>query len=214
MLGMSIMQGVEAAEEKLRNYIAYSNAEIDAEEKKEKLKKTIAKAGFNQALNDASFFFQQMGQQSRTAFEVFKGIEIAKTIVSTIEGAQLAFAAGMSTGGPWAPAVAAAYAAAALASGYARVQSIMSQTPDGGGGMPGGGGSVGTYSASSATGLPTSGVTDYNTMPEEERRGTLTINIQGDILNEEYIDLIVEKINEAEDRDVFINQANYARVAA
>ena len=211
--GQSIMQATEAAQAKLNNYIAYTNAEIKAEIEKEKFKKKLARAGFNQALNDASLFFQQMGQQSRTAFEVFKGIEIAKTIVSTIEGAQLAFAAGMSTGGPWAPAVAAAYAGAALAAGYARVSAIMSQTPDGGGGMPGGGGSVGTYSASSATGLPTSGVTDYNTKPEEEeKRGTLTINIQGDFIGDEsYIDMLVERINDADDRDVFINQTNYAR---
>ena len=213
MLGMSIMQGVEAAEAKLNNYIAYSNAEIEAEEAKEKFKKKIAKAGFKQALNDASFFFQQMGQQSETAFKIFKGIEIAKTIISTIESAQLAFAAGMATGGPAAPVIAAAYAAAALAAGYARVQSIMSQTSDGGGGMPGGGGSVGTYSVSPATGLPT-GVTDYDTMGEEGNRGSLTINIEGDFIGDEsYIDMLVEKINEAEDRDVYINQANYTRVS-
>ena len=210
---MSIMQGVEAAEAKLNNYIAYSNAEIEAEEAKEKFKKKIAKAGFKQALNDASFFFQQMGQQSETAFKIFKGIEIAKTIISTIESAQLAFAAGMATGGPAAPVIAAAYAAAALAAGYARVQSIMSQTSDGGGGMPGGGGSVGTYSVSPATGLPT-GVTDYDTMGEEGNRGSLTINIEGDFIGDEsYIDMLVEKINEAEDRDVYINQANYTRVS-
>ena len=213
MLGMSIMQATEAAQAKLNNYIAYSNAEIKAEAEKEKFKKKLARAGFNQALNDASFFFQQMGQQSKGAFEIFKGIEIAKTIISTIEGAQLAFAAGMATGGPWAPVLAAAYAASAIAAGYARVQSIMSQTPDGGGGMPGGGGSVGTYTVSPSTGLPTTGVTDYNTMPEEEeKRGTLTINIHGDFIGDEsYIDMLVEKINDADDRDVFINQTNYAR---
>jgi len=187
--------------------------EVKAEIEKEKFKKKLARAGFNQALNDASFFFQQMGQQSKGAFEIFKGIEIAKTIISTIEGAQLAFAAGMATGGPWAPVLAAAYAASAIAAGYARVQSIMSQTPDGGGGMPGGGGSVGTYTVSPSTGLPTTGVTDYNTMPEEEeKRGTLTINIHGDFIGDEsYIDMLVEKINDADDRDVFINQTNYAR---
>ena len=58
---------------------------------------------------------------------------------------------------------------------------------------------------------PPGGTTDYDTIPEGEKRGTLTINIHGDILNEEYIDMLVDKINAADDRDVFINQSLSAR---
>lgn len=54
-----------------------------------------------------------------------------------------AWEAGMSTGGPWAPAVAAAYAAASLAKTGAMIQSIKSGGSGGGGGGGGGVPSVG-----------------------------------------------------------------------
>ena len=175
-------------------------AQVEAD--KVKLQKTTMK----KAVDNASFFFQQMGEKSYAAFEVFKAIEIAKTVVNTYSAAMGAYNAMASI--PYVgPALGIAAAAAALASGFAQVDAIMSMKPGGGGG----GGSIGTYSASPATGLPTS-VTDYDTLPEEEKRGTLTINIHGDILGDEgYIDMLVDKINAADDRDVYINQSLSAR---
>jgi len=206
----SIQQATEAAEEKLRKYVEFSNVEIQIERDKEKIKEALQKATMRRAVDDASFFFKQMGEKSYAAFEVFKAIEIAKTVVNTYSAAMGAYNAMASI--PYiGPALGVVAAAAALAAGFAQVDAIRSMTPGGGGG---GGGAIGTYSASPATGLPTS-VTDYDTMPEEEKRGTLTINIHGDILGDEgYIDMLVDKINAADDRDVFINQSLSARELA
>ena len=54
-------------------------------------------------------------------------------------------------------------------------------------------------------------VTTTDAFEPGAQRGSLTINIQGDIIGDDaFIDDLVERINEAEDRDVFINQSNYA----
>jgi len=187
--------------------LKYKNAqEIAIELDKEKKKEALQKATMKKAVDNASFFFQQMGQKSYAAFEIFKAIEIAKTVVNTYSAAMGAYNAMASI--PYVgPALGAAAAAAALATGFAQVDAIMSMKP--GGGV--GGGAIGTYSASSATGLPTS-VAEYGTTPEEKKHGTLTINIQGDFIGDEgYIDMLVDKINAADDRDVFINQSLSAR---
>lgn len=64
-----------------------------------------------------------MGSHSRKAFEIGKTAAIAETIISTIESAGHSFKWGSKIGGP---VVGAAFAATALAAGYARVQAIKS----------------------------------------------------------------------------------------
>jgi len=98
------------------------------------------------------------------------------------------------------PALGAVAAAAAVAAGLARVSSIMSTQPGDSTVSGGGGGATGTYPASPTTGLPLS------TIGQPETKGALHIHIEGDFVGDEaFIDRLVEKINDASDREVFIN---------
>lgn len=83
-----------------------------------------------------------MAGESRKAFEIQKALGIANTVINTIDAAQGAYKFGANIGGPVLGGV---MAAAAAAQGYARVQSIRSQTFGGGGG---GGGAAGGGSTS------------------------------------------------------------------
>ena len=150
------------------------------------------------------------GKQSKGAFEKFKVYKTAEATVATIDGTVKAWNAGMSTGGPWAPAVAASYAAAAFAWGMARVDAIQNMSYGGGsgGGAGGGGGSVGTYPVDPVTGVPQ---TDP-AYAKDDKRGTINLYFEGDFIGDEaYIEKIIDGINDAEDRDVYINKTKYAR---
>ena len=88
------------------------------------------------------------GEESKQAFKIQKGVSIAQTTISTIEGAIAAYKslAGIPEVGP---GLGAAAAAGVTASGLAAVRQIQSQTFNGGG--SGGGGSLNLPSGSSAT---------------------------------------------------------------
>ena len=77
-----------------------------------------------------------MNTQSRKLFEVGKVAAIAQAGVKTHLAVIEAWEAGMSTGGPWAPFVAAAYAAAAAINGANLINNIRSQEFGGGGSTP------------------------------------------------------------------------------
>lgn len=85
--------------------------------------------------------------QSKRAFEFSKKAALASAIISGGKAAVDAWSAGMSTGGPWAPAVAAAYTAASVLQTGNLIKNIRGQSFSGGGGS---GGS--TVSAGSAIG--------------------------------------------------------------
>ena len=145
---------------------------------------------------------QLMGQQQRWAFEAYKVYATGEAIIAGIDSAVLAWKAGMSTGGPWAPAVAATYAASSLAWTGAQISAIQSASFGGGtGGTTPSGNAVATYDAD-----PTLGTPAFQPQ-EQEQLGSLVINIEGDFIGDEaYIDNLVEKINAAKDeRDVTIN---------
>jgi hypothetical protein len=88
------------------------------------------------------------GEESKQAFKIQKGVSIAQTTISTIEGAIAAYKslAGIPVVGP---GLGAAAAAGVTASGLAAVRQIQSQTFNGGG--SGGGGSLNLPSGSSAS---------------------------------------------------------------
>lgn len=88
------------------------------------------------------------GEESKQAFEIQKGVSIAQTTISTIEGAIAAYKslAGIPVVGP---GLGAAAAAGVTASGLAAVRQIQSQTFNGSG--SGGGGSLNLPSGSSAS---------------------------------------------------------------
>jgi hypothetical protein len=79
--------------------------------------------------------------QSRKVFEFSKKAAMASAVIDGYKAATSAWAAGMSTGGPWAPLVAASYTAASLAKTGAQVRAIQSQSFGGGGGQSDVGGS-------------------------------------------------------------------------
>lgn len=76
-------------------------------------------------LNDAASL---MNTGSKKAFKIGKAAALAGAVVDGVSSAAAAWDAGMATGGPWAPAVAAAYTAASIAKTGAMVQSIKSQS--------------------------------------------------------------------------------------
>lgn len=99
--------------------------------------KAIEKAK-NDALKKANADFWSnlaglMNTQSRKVFELGKVAAIGQALIKTKQAVIDAWQAGMSVGGPWAPAVAAAYAAAAVANGANLVNNIRAQNFGGGG---------------------------------------------------------------------------------
>ena len=167
-----------------------------------KFDKDIAKSKYDVAVGLGTALLSFTGANAQAIFLVVKAMEVGKAIAGTHAAAAMALAM------PPAPNFAAE--AAALSAGYWNVAAIVAtslgQMAVSSGGSTGGG----TYTSPTVT---TPASTTYEPEPEaEQNRGTLTINIQGDILGDEgYIDMLVDKINAADDRDVFINQSIYAR---
>jgi hypothetical protein len=69
-----------------------------------------------------------MNTGSKKAFKIGKAAAIANASIKGVSSAVAAWDAGMSTGGPWAPVVAAAYAGASLAKTGAMISTISSQS--------------------------------------------------------------------------------------
>jgi len=97
------------------------------------------------AINGVGALF---GEESKEAFKIQKGVSIAQTTISTIQGAIAAFTS-LASIPVVGPGLGAAAAAGVTASGLAAVRQIQSQTFNGGG--SGGGGSLNLPSGSSAS---------------------------------------------------------------
>ncbi len=109
----------------------------DARQKIKEQEEAAKYAAMHSALGNMSTL---MNTESRKMFEVGKAASTAQAIIKGWEAATSAWAAGMSTGGPYAPVVAAAYTAASLAKTGAQIQAIQSASFGGGGRSGGGGG--------------------------------------------------------------------------
>lgn len=147
----------------------------------------IASSAFGTMAGLAQAFYQASGEQSRAWFNLYKAFAIAEAIVSTISAAQKAYEAGMSIPGPHAPALAAAYAAMAIAAGVARVAQIASQEIGGSssvGDTSSGGhhASASTYTASSDDTTTTTD-TDTTTSTERYVNHTFQITVMGNIVD-------------------------------
>ena len=144
------------------------------------------------------------GASSQAIFLVTQGLDMALAIMS-------GYAAGARALAELGPIAGPPVAAKMVSYGYWSAAAIGA-TALGQMAASSAGGSVGGGTYISPTVTTPTGTTEYDTIPEEEKRGTLTINIHGDILGDEgYIDMLVDKINAADDRDVFINQSLSAR---
>jgi len=147
------------------------------------------------------------GASNQAIFLATQGLDMALAVMS-------GYAAGARALAELGPIAGPPVAAKMVAYGYWSAAAIGA-TAIGQMAASGSGGSVGGGTYTSPTVTTPIGTTDYDTIPEEEKRGTLTINIHGDILGDEgYIDMLVDKINAADDRDVFINQSLSAREIA
>lgn len=92
----------------------------------------IAKAEAAAKIQAQSMFFNDlaslMNSGSKKAFKIGKAAAIANASIKGVSSAVSAWDAGMSTGGPWAPVVAAAYAGASLLKTGTMISSISSQS--------------------------------------------------------------------------------------
>lgn len=93
---------------------------------------------FTGALGDLSSLMQS---ENKKLFKIGQAAAIAEATVSGLRAAVEAWEAGMATGGPAAPAIAAAYAGASLAKTGMLIQQIKGASSSGGGGQSAGGGS-------------------------------------------------------------------------
>lgn len=112
---------------------------VDNELTKQEAITSISKTGADTLMSVASGVADALGEDSKAGFKIQKGVSVAQTTISTIEGAIAAYKslAGIPYVGP---ALGAAAAAGVTASGLAAVRQIQSQTFNGGG--SGGGGSL------------------------------------------------------------------------
>jgi len=172
-----------------------------------KIEEANASAKMSIAVNLGMAMLNFAGTNSEAMFAIQKVAQIGMAIMAAFLASNLALAT--FPGPPYTVPL----AAAVLKAGLINAAVIGSMA-------------IGEYAASKNTGATGAGsyVSPVVTTPsvkapatvsepqQAEQRGTLTINIQGDFIGDEaYIDTLVEKINDAEDRDVFINQSVYAR---
>jgi hypothetical protein len=129
-----------------------------------------------------------MNTSSKKAFEFGKKVSIAQAAVKGAQAVMDAWQAGMSTGGPWAPVVAAAYAGAAALNAANIIGNIRSQQFGGGGGTP-----VAPSQGSSGV----SPVGAGGAGPQARGPDTI-IKITGDTFSQRQVRELVERINEGQ----------------
>jgi len=105
------------------------------------MQKAFNKSALDGALSFFAADFGGFSQHSRKMFELTKAAKTAKILLNIPESVSLAYNSGLMAGGPFGPALGAAYAAAALATQLGQLRAIQSATF--GGGSSGGGAVVG-----------------------------------------------------------------------
>jgi len=134
-----------------------TQAQADAERARKKLREAERQHAISTVLGLGEQLMGAMQGHGKAGFEMAKKIALASATVSGIRSAVDAWSAGMATGGPWAPAVAAAYTASSLLKTGAMIKSISSQHYNSGGsgaGISAGGGGGGVSVPSGGGGAP------------------------------------------------------------
>lgn len=147
-----------------------SQSEYDREiirltKERERVKAQIVKSNIQSGL-------KVLATNSKKANKIIQAAAIYNAVVKGKEAAVAAWDAGMSTGGPWAPVVAAAYTAASLAKTGSLISSIKSGGKSQGGG--GGGGSVPSTPAANTANTSANG----NNQQQPDR--TLNVMLAGE----------------------------------
>jgi len=187
-------------EQEIYDHSTFGSSLVSAQEIYDKSMATSAQDRFGMIATFAQQAMKIGGEAGEKAFRLNQGIEIANTVVNTASGVMKAWAQLGAFGGPMAALIA--------ATGAAQIAAIASASPSGSSGSS-------TSSSSSSATVTTNyneldGITATSTK-EEAKEGTYTINIMGDIMNEDYVDLMAEKISDAvQDRNVVL-KASQAR---
>ena len=179
-----------SVEQKQREEDALTEIEERAAAERTKIKEQEAR---NKAAAERQFWSDAtslMNSGSRKMFEIGKAASIAQAVVKGQSAAVSAWEAGMSTGGPHAPVVAAAYTAASLAKTAGQISAIRSATYGGGGGSGGGGGG----------GSVTQGINNQSE-PVQPPTETMVanLNIQGQNFDRRTVIGLVEQINDLQE---------------
>lgn len=135
--------------------------------------------------------FKLLSQSSSKVEKLMKGVAIAQALIKGKQAAVDAWQAGMSTGGPFAPVVAAAYTAASLAKTGALINSIK-------GGGKGSGGSV-------APALPAETQAAPAQQSQQQPNRTFNVNMVGTSQNTEAVRDLLGMINEQASDGLTIN---------
>lgn len=150
----------------------------------------------NRALQQAqSNFFSNlsglMNTESKKVFEIGKTAAIVQAVIKTKQAVVDAWQAGMSTGGPWAPAVAAAYAGAAALNGANLINNIRSQQFGGGGGTP----IAPTQGSSNVSPQGAGGGSTAGGGSSAQQ--TAIIQLQGEVFGRQTVIGLIDQINDA-----------------
>lgn len=143
-----------------------------------------------------------MNTGSKKMFEIGKIAAIANAVVSGHEAAVDAWAAGMSVGGPHAPAIAAAYTAASLARTGAQIAAISAQSFNGG---PSSGSTVG-YSG----GVPVQNIQGNQGGSSRSLDVSLSGIGMSDLFTGEQVRTLIGKINEEIDDGAIIRGIRFS----
>ena len=173
----------------------YAAASIALEEDTARAKNQIAVSGFEAAA-------QALASGGKKAQKIAKKLAIVGAVIKGKQAAVDAWQAGMSTGGPWAPVVAASYAAASLAQTGSIISSIKSGGSSAGGSVGGGsvsGGGGGGTSSQGATIPQQNGQPASNQQAQPRQQNSVTLNFAGSgvITSEQMRDEFIPLLNDA-----------------
>ena len=132
-----------------QQYAAGEISEQDHSDKMANLKRNAAETERNIVLSNVQDGFKLLAAGSKKVQKLMEGVAIVNAVIKGKEAAVAAWSAGMATGGPFAPVVAAAYTAASIAKTGSMIAAIKSGGKGSGGG---GGGSVPSAAAAGGGG--------------------------------------------------------------
>lgn len=216
----SVLASLQEQELIAKETYEQSLTEISADGADARLRIAEAERSYNLSVASGAFsdLLGLAAGHSRKAFELAKVGAISTAVITGYDAAVKAWDSGMSTGGPWAPVVAAGYTAASLLKTGSLIAGIKGQSYGGGGSQSGGSGG-GLPSVSVPSGTPTSTGAPSAPTAAQDARPQRTINISGLAQGEKVSldrDQLLELLSGDDDVNIAISngQANAARIGA
>lgn len=122
----------QAADERARLANATADAELEAEERAAREREQIRANALGKFSQLTGEFQNSVFAETRRGFEASKALSIINATIKTYEAAVAGYNAGLSIGGPLAPALAVSFATAASAFGAAQIAAIQAAEYQGG----------------------------------------------------------------------------------